>query len=76
MLIGPKQARVVSLISRICLTANIRSEVIAANADGVWNTSGATIRLVVLTPFYRRAWFYALYGFGFLSVLARCICTG
>jgi signal transduction histidine kinase/ligand-binding sensor domain-containing protein len=44
--------------------------VIAANADGVWDTSGATIRLVVLTPFYRRAWFYALVIVGVLSVLA------
>jgi len=44
-------------------------KVIAANADGVWNTSGATIRLVVLTPFYRRPWFYALMGLGFLSIL-------
>ena len=44
--------------------------VIAANADGVWNTSGATIRLVVLAPFYRRPWFYALSGLGFFSILA------
>lgn len=44
--------------------------VIAANADGVWNTSGATIRLVVLTPFYRRAWFYALLAVALFSVLA------
>ena len=44
--------------------------VIAANADGVWNTQGATIRLVVLTPFYRRTWFYTLAGLGFFSVIA------
>lgn len=44
--------------------------VIAANADGVWSPSGATIRLVVLAPFYRRAWFYALVALGLFSVLA------
>jgi signal transduction histidine kinase/ligand-binding sensor domain-containing protein len=44
--------------------------VIAANADGAWNNSGATIRLVILSPFYRRAWFYALVALGLFSVLA------
>jgi signal transduction histidine kinase/ligand-binding sensor domain-containing protein len=44
--------------------------VIAANADGVWDTSGATIRLVVMAPFYRRTWFYALAVVGVLSVFA------
>jgi signal transduction histidine kinase/ligand-binding sensor domain-containing protein len=44
--------------------------VIAANADGVWNDSGATIRLVVLTPFYRRTWFYVLVGLALFSVVA------
>jgi YXYXY domain-containing protein len=44
--------------------------VIAANADGVWSTSGATIRLVVLTPFYRRSWFYGLVGLALFSVVA------
>ena len=43
--------------------------VIAANADGIWNTSGATIRLVVVAPFYRRAWFYALVTVAILSAL-------
>src|SRR5262249_41228605 len=27
--------------------------VIAANADGVWNTTGKTLKIVVLPPFYR-----------------------
>jgi signal transduction histidine kinase len=44
--------------------------VIAANADGTWNTSGATIRLIVLAPFYRRAWFYTLVALAFLSAVA------
>jgi signal transduction histidine kinase/ligand-binding sensor domain-containing protein len=44
--------------------------VIAANADGVWTDSGATIRLVVLTPFYRRTWFYSLVGLALLSIIS------
>lgn len=44
--------------------------VIAANADGVWSDSGATIRLVVMTPFYRRTWFYALVGLALFSIVA------
>jgi signal transduction histidine kinase len=31
--------------------------VIAANADGVWNTEGARVRIRVLPPFYRTWWF-------------------
>ena len=31
--------------------------VIGANSDGVWNTTGASLRLIVAAPFYRRWWF-------------------
>jgi signal transduction histidine kinase/ligand-binding sensor domain-containing protein len=31
--------------------------VIAANTDGVWNEHGATLKIVVLSPFYRTWWF-------------------
>jgi signal transduction histidine kinase len=34
--------------------------VIAANADGVWNNEGKSIRVIVLAPFYRTWWFAAL----------------
>ncbi len=34
--------------------------VIAANSDGVWNTEGAALRIVVQAPFYRTIWFGAL----------------
>jgi len=34
--------------------------VIAANSDGLWNTDGATLRIVVVAPFYRTYWFYTL----------------
>jgi len=44
--------------------------VTAANADGVWNDTGATIRLIVVTPFYRRGWFYAFVTLVALSLIA------
>jgi signal transduction histidine kinase len=34
--------------------------VIAANQDGVWNTEGAALKIVVVPPFYRTYWFYTL----------------
>ena len=37
-----------------------RFHVMAANKDGVWNESGATLRFEVLAHFYQNSWFYAL----------------
>lgn len=34
--------------------------VTAANIDGVWNTDGKSIKIVVLAPFYKTWWFLAL----------------
>jgi signal transduction histidine kinase len=34
--------------------------VIAANSDGVWNTEGATLSIVVIPPFWRTWWFLSL----------------
>ncbi|MEP7343330.1 MAG: two-component regulator propeller domain-containing protein [Acidobacteriota bacterium] len=34
--------------------------VIAANNDGVWNSTGQSLRVVVLPPFYRTWWFLTL----------------
>jgi signal transduction histidine kinase len=34
--------------------------VIAANRDGVWNTQGASVRIVVNPPFWRTWWFISL----------------
>ncbi len=31
--------------------------VIAANSDGIWNTKGGTVAVVVIAPFYRTWWF-------------------
>lgn len=35
-------------------------KVIAANADGVWNLTGASLRITVVPPFWRTWWFMAL----------------
>lgn len=45
--------------------------VTAANIDGVWNTDGKSLKIVVLAPFYRTWWFLALLalaagGIGFI----------
>ncbi|MEX2399951.1 MAG: two-component regulator propeller domain-containing protein [Rhodothermales bacterium] len=34
----------------------------ATNSDGVWNEEGASVRLVVLPPWWRTMWAYAAYG--------------
>jgi signal transduction histidine kinase len=34
--------------------------VIAANSDNVWNEQGATLKIIVLPPFYRTWWFISL----------------
>ena len=39
---------------------NYTFRVIAANSDGVWNNTGASIKLVVRAPFWRRLWFLLL----------------
>jgi len=39
---------------------NYTFRVIAANSDGVWNNTGASINLVVRAPFWRRLWFLLL----------------
>jgi len=35
-------------------------KVIAANSDGVWNESGAQLKVMVIPPFYRTWWFMTL----------------
>ena len=36
----------------------------AANSDGVWNEEGATVRLVVVPPFWKALWFRVLISIG------------
>jgi signal transduction histidine kinase/ligand-binding sensor domain-containing protein len=42
--------------------------VVAADHNGVWHEQGATARIVVVAPFYRTAWFYALCAAGGLMI--------
>ena len=44
--------------------------VIAANSEGLWNTEGATLRIVVVAPFYRTYWFYTLSALTVALILA------
>lgn len=39
---------------------NYTFRVIAANSDGVWNHAGASVRITIVPPFYRRWWFITL----------------
>jgi len=39
---------------------NYTFRVLAANSDGVWNTTGASVRIKVVPPFWRTWWFLAL----------------
>ncbi len=39
---------------------NFRFHVIAANRDGIWNDTGASLEIVVIPPFYRTPWFIGL----------------
>jgi signal transduction histidine kinase/CheY-like chemotaxis protein len=39
---------------------SFRFRVIAANDDGVWNETGASVSVYLVPPFYRTIWFYGL----------------
>jgi signal transduction histidine kinase/ligand-binding sensor domain-containing protein len=44
-------------------------KVLAANADGVWNLTGASLRITVLPPFWRTWWFMALVVLGIAAAM-------
>ncbi len=44
--------------------------VTAANSDGVWNGTGATVAIVLRPHVYETTWFYTLCGIGILFVVA------
>jgi len=48
-------------------------KVIAANADGVWNLTGASLRITVVPPFWRTWWFITLAA---LAVIALIVGAG
>ncbi|MGH9834601.1 MAG: ligand-binding sensor domain-containing protein [Blastocatellia bacterium] len=43
--------------------------VVAANSDGVWNTKGQSLRIIVLPPFHRTWWFLSLAALGVAGVI-------
>ncbi|MGA7304673.1 MAG: ATP-binding protein, partial [Rhodothermales bacterium] len=34
----------------------------ASNSDGVWNEKGASVQMIILPPWWRTIWAYAMYG--------------
>lgn len=49
-------------------------KITAANSDGVWNSEGKSIKIVVVPPVYRRSWFVVLAiacAFGLLFLIYR-----
>lgn len=44
--------------------------VTAANVDGVWNETGATLKISVKPPFYRTFWFLAVCVIGLITLVA------
>jgi len=49
---------------------NYRFHVIAANNDGVWNETGATIAFAIAPAFYQTRWFYALCALAVVAIVA------
>jgi ligand-binding sensor domain-containing protein/signal transduction histidine kinase len=47
---------------------NYTFKVIAANKDGVWNEEAATLKIVIVPPFWRRWWFIALATTTFVAI--------
>ncbi|HEV2826026.1 MAG TPA: two-component regulator propeller domain-containing protein [Pyrinomonadaceae bacterium] len=48
---------------------NYTFRVIAANADGVWNLTGASLRITIVPPFWRTWWFVTLIVLGVAGVI-------
>ncbi len=44
-------------------------QVIASNNDGVWNTTGASIDIEIIPPFWQTYWFISLVSVAFFSVI-------
>jgi signal transduction histidine kinase/ligand-binding sensor domain-containing protein len=49
---------------------NYTFRVIAANADGVWNQAGSSVRINIVPPFWRTWWFLTLIGLGVVGGVA------
>ena len=44
-------------------------KVLAANADGVWNLTGASLRITIVPPFWRTWWFITLVALGVVGAV-------
>ncbi|MGB8951164.1 MAG: two-component regulator propeller domain-containing protein [Candidatus Aminicenantales bacterium] len=44
-------------------------KVIASNNDGIWNKEGASLRIVIIPPFWETLWFRMLMGLAVLSLI-------
>jgi len=47
--------------------------VMGSNNDGIWNTAGATLEIVILPPFWKRWWFISAVVVFILSIVASII---
>jgi signal transduction histidine kinase/ligand-binding sensor domain-containing protein len=52
---------------------NYTFRVIAANADGVWNQTGASMRITIVPPFWRTWWFTTLSVLCFAGLVAGAV---
>ena len=43
--------------------------VIGSNSDGIWNKTGASIKITILSPWWRTWWAYTFYIFAFVGIL-------
>ena len=43
---------------------------VIANHDGVWNNEGASLKIIVVAPFYRTYWFYTLSALAVVIILS------
>jgi signal transduction histidine kinase/ligand-binding sensor domain-containing protein len=46
--------------------------VVASNNDGIWSSSGATLRFLILPAFYQTLWFYVLCAIAAAALLVVC----
>lgn len=46
-----------------------------SNNDGVWNTVGASLEIVIVPPWWRTGWAYSLYGLLFVALITGTVLT-
>ncbi len=63
--IGPRRTATFTNLNPGTYTFRVK----AANNDGVWNNTGAALKLTILPPYWKTPWAYALYIFLLLLML-------